>query len=506
MRFYYYKNRATNRCSTNVFFAAFSSACLLGGCFAPSDRLEFPSAPVEIHDNSRSYDVDANGLVDFLIGYSLQGRIETLHYDDDEDGTYDRVYRLDDYAADRVPHLIILLDSIPFNSIASYYEEGGLRVFAPPQKVIPPFPTMSGVIFTDLLHSPPLPGANNRSYDRRTNAIDNRIVKRAFGDKNPWEMRLHYRTNYWENGWTFLQPKAWYSAELKRVKTALDESPDRITLAYVASTAGLLSRYGRDGLDEIFTQLETLCLQLLYERRGAIVISILSDHGHNLQPAQRISLDDTLKAAGFRISNRIQHNHDIVYDMDGLVNYLGIHTRKAAAVADAVVVRKEVELVMYQQGREIIIRDENGYATVAARNGRSRYKVETSDVFDYKPHLAQFESSGLIDEDGFVADDDWFIATVNHRWPDAPRRVWRAFHGLTVNPPQVMLTFRDGYCTGLSSLDMFIDMASTHGGLDQDDSAAFVMTMTERVNKPLRSENVMLTIEPLYDPNNKPNE
>ena len=161
---------------------------------------------------------------------------------------------------------------------------------------------------------------------------------------------------------------------------------------------------------------------------------------------------------------------------------------------------------MYQQGREIIILDENGYATVTARNGRSRYKAETSDVLDYQPHLAQFESSGLIDEDGFVADDDWFMATVNHRWPDAPRRVWRAFHGLTVNAPQVMLTFRDGYCTGLSSSDMFIDMASTHGGLDQDDSAAFVMTMTDRVNKPLRIENVMLTIEPLYDPNNKPNE
>jgi hypothetical protein len=47
-------------------------------------------------------------------------------------------------------------------------------------------------------------------------------------------------------------------------------------------------------------------------------------------------------------------------------------------------------------------------------------------------------------------------------------------------------------------------MASTHGGLDQQDSAAFVMSMTGRVSGPLRTGDVMRTIEPRYDSSHLP--
>jgi len=483
---------------------AWAAVVASGGCFAPAKRLAFPPAPAALAGDRRLYDVDGDGRIDFALDCGPSGRIERLLYDDDEDGTFDRSFRLDAYEPDRLPHLIILLDSIPFETVASFYERGGLGAFDPPQKVIPPFPTMSGVIFSELLRAPPMPAANNRAYDPRTNAVENGIVRRAVGRGNAWESRLHYRTNYWENGWSFLQPRSWYAAELPRIKAALDESPDRITLAYVASTAGMLSRHGRDGLEEILVQLETLCLELLYERRGALAITVISDHGHNLRPAQRISLDDSLIAAGFRIASRIRDGRDVVYDMDGLVNYLGMHTRDAAGVADALAGRPELELVMYQQGDEVVIRDAEGLATVAARHGRSRYRPVTADVLDYAPLLERFESAGLVDADGFVADDDWFEATVDHRWPDVPRRVWWAFHGLTVNVPQAMVTFRDGYCTGLDSMDLFIDMASTHGGLDQDDSATFVMTTTGRARRPMRTEDVLRIVEPRYDPNARP--
>jgi len=39
-------------------------------------------------------------------------------------------------------------------------------------------------------------------------------------------------------------------------------------------------------------------------------------------------------------------------------------------------------------------------------------------------------------------------------------------------------------------------MASTHGGLNQVNSAAFVMSMTHRMNSPKRTGEVLQTLEP----------
>ena len=61
-----------------------------------------------------------------------------------------------------------------------------------------------------------------------------------------------------------------------------------------------------------------------------------------------------------------------------------------------------------------------------------------------------------------------------------------------------MLTLKDGFCSGEVALPHFITMRSTHGGLNQINSATFLMTMTGRSAKPLRSKDIMPTIEPGY--------
>lgn len=487
---------------SSVFFALLAQ--MLCAC-APADRITFPSVPIRSDATGLYFDSNGAGGADFALLRSQEdGQVTLLGYDDDEDGEFDRLYRLSDYDNDTVPHLIIMLDSIPFNTILDYHARGGLAMFPPPVKVIPPFPSMSGVIFTQLLGGPPLSGMINRHYDRRKGSMRNRIVERATGDLNPWQTRLHYRPKYWENGLMFLRPRSWYPVELFRVRAALDESPDRITIAYVASTSGHLSRHGDRGMDEVLAQLDSLCLQLLHERNGALKISILSDHGHNLVPATRTGFEDDLRDAGFRVRDRIEDERDVVCEIDGLVSYVGIHTKRPAEVADVLLRRSEIELVTYLSGERVIVRDGEGTAAIAHRAGAFRYVPMDHDVLGYEQVLQTLRSEGLVDEEGFVSDRTWFDATVDHEWPDAPRRLWDAFHGLAVNTPDLMLTYRDGYCTGLGFLDMFIDMASTHGGLDQQESAAFVMSMTGRARTPLRMSEVMETIEPDYDPSHQP--
>src|SRR5690606_28601101 len=103
----------------------------------------------------------------------------------------------------------------------------------------------------------------------------------------------------------------------------------------IASAAAMLSKHGVEGLDEVLDGLEQLSLQLLHERQGAVRISMLSDHGHSLVPVQRIDLEPARESAGFTPAKRIDSDADIVIDHDGLVNYTGLHTRRPAAAADA---------------------------------------------------------------------------------------------------------------------------------------------------------------------------
>ena len=63
-----------------------------------------------------------------------------------------------------------------------------------------------------------------------------------------------------------------------------------------------------------------------------------------------------------------------------------------------------------------------------------------------------------------------------------------------------MITTRDGYCAGRRDFEGFIKMASTHGSLNQVNSATFIMSMTGRVTKPLRSREVLSVIEPGFVP------
>jgi len=484
-------------------FAATVPMLILSGCLAPGARLTFPKPAgeyVAAANGERAYDVNCNGRIDYRLTTGESGRLDQLEYDDDEDGAPDRVYRLGDYSPESVPHLVILFDSIPFAPVAARCEAQSWTWFDTPQKVIAPFPTMSAVIFSRMLGAPPQAGAINQYYDRAKGQRIDRLFERSTGDTNPWERRLHYRMKYWQNGMAFLDPRPWFGAELAAAKAAFDASPDRVTIVYFASTACMLSKYGEHGLEACLDGLDQLSMQVLYERRGAVKISAVADHGHTLCPGTRIDLAAMMRAAGFHPADRLQGPDDLVIEQDGLVNYAGIHTARAADVAASLAAHHEIELAMYMQAERVIVRDAWGHAAVERRGEQYRYVPIDHDVLEYQPVVAALRAAGKADEEGWASADDWFSETVDHRWPDAPTRAWNAFHGVIVNTPDVMIVTRRGYYTGLSSMDWFIDMASTHGGFDQDDSATFLLTMTGRARGPMRTELVIPTIEPSYDP------
>jgi hypothetical protein len=470
---------------------------LLFGC-APTGRLTFPSQPFSKNGGYSWYDVRHTGHPEFATLANADGVIDTLCYDDDGDGRPDRIYHLSDYSNQSVPHLIVLLDSIPFQAVADRYAAGEFRFFPPPQKVIPPFPSLTEVCYTELMHAPPLPAMIDQYYDPAAGDMRNGIWSRINGYEEPWERRLEYHARFWEGGLAYLRPRPWYAGEMERVRRALDDSPHRVTLVYVTSASGMLCRYGQSGLDQVLEQAQQLCLQLLYERRGAIKITLMADHGHNLVASRNVRLDQVLKRAELHPGSRLIDSMDVVVEMNGLVTYAGVFTSQPGRVVDVLLKRPEIAWCVYMEGDRVMVRDADGAALIECRLGMLRYAPVTHDVLGYGPVIERLKSDGKMSAEGFASDDDWFHATLDHLYPDGPRRLWNSLHGQVVHPPQVLMTLRDGYCAGQPSLERFITMASTHGSLNQANSATFVMSMTGRIRGPLRTRDVLEQLEPRY--------
>jgi hypothetical protein len=189
---------------------------------------------------------------------------------------------------------------------------------------------------------------------------------------------------------------------------------------------------------------------------------------------------EALGKAGFHVTGKIEDpERDVVPEIDGLVTYFGVHTKRPEAVARALLAHDEVQFAMYVEGEAVVLRGRRGAARIERRDARYRYSPEV-DLLGYG------EIAGR-----WMTGEEWMEATARGEWPDAPRRIWEAFHALVVNPADVMCTLHDGHCAGSPSMEKWIDMQSTHGGLNRINSDAVALSMVRPLPAPLRSREVL---------------
>ena len=389
---------------------------------------------------------------------------------------------------------------MPFQCVADRYAAGQFRWFDPPSKVIAPFPSLTEICFTELLHAAPMPAMIDQYYDTKNHEIHNGLLKRAAGFEYPWERYLNYRAPFVDEPFAYLNPVPWYHAELELSRRAVDACPDRTSIVYLTTASGTICRDGLQGVNEVLDGAARLCLQLLYERRGAIKISMMADHGHNLMLSQNIDVEELLRKSGFHPTERMSRPEDVVIEMNGLVTYAAVRTVQPIGVATALLKDPAINMAMYMQGDDVIVRDAGGQAAIEYRDGKFRYKQISRDVLGYAQVLRNLAAAGKLDADGYATRADWFAATKDVEYPDGPARLWDAFHREVINPPDVMFTTRNGYSAGLSSFARLVTMKSTHGSLDQINSATFIMTMNGGELPTLQTKDVMHAIEPSYVP------
>lgn len=449
---------------------------LLVGLAAIVGCTSYPQGPPRLIAEAVRAWPDYPGYLQYL---DPAGRVIALAYDDDRDGEPEVRIDLPD---DRGPHYLILLDGIPYRLVRQLYDQGHFRLFHRPTKLLSCFPSMTDLAFCRMFGIDGPKGYQALWYDRKRR-------KRSHGkwnyltEKNaPWQKHIDYRAPMILDAIGYVTPGFLFRRERDGLDRLFKFKRGRTgtVIGYSVGTATIGTRKGEKGLVKCLKRIDALCEKLIYQHRGRCLITIAADHGHNLTASKYFQVSNALKQAGFKPSKRLKKPRDVVCIEFGLVTYSAIYTDQPEKVADALLERDPIELAIYPErpdGGWIVVRDRTGTARIGKTQRGYVYRIEKGDPLKLKPVIDRLTQSGKVTPAGEIDDRSLFVATVDHEFPDPLARIYRAFNGLAELPADIIVTLKDGWFCGAKDLARSVSVASTHGSLNQANSATFVMSM-----------------------------
>jgi len=473
----------------------------LVGCAGPAPKL-FPVTPQTVRDLpdgrvERLYDLDGDTKADAGEVLPRTGMIE--HLERDRNGVFDTDITPPAMATEKLPHLVVILDSVPFELVRDLWRQGRFRLFHPPARIISPFPVMSDLCIADFFGVTPCNSVESQFYNGHT--LNSGFASYARETNSQWLKKVDYHLGFEVHTVGYLHPYEWFNHELRRIQEHVLETSHPRFVAYAVGTSALGAQFGRQGHLAGLIEVDRLCQQLIHKLNGRIHITLLSDHGHDFATSQRIDLRDALGRCGYRVGRTLTAPGDVVIPEFGIVSCAGIHTKEPDSVARDVVNVEGVDLAAFQdESDRIVVRTRGGLARISRRGGRYRYEVVTGDPLRLKPILAELAKRGVIDDDGFVSDDDLFTATSDHIYPDPIHRLWRAFHDMTRHTPDVLLSIKRGYHVGSAFISKVIKVKAVHGNLLANSSSGFVMSTAGSLPSPIRMQNVRAALRALRVP------
>lgn len=463
------------------------------GCADPAPEM-MPAAPIRVDRaingaEERAYDSKGDGKADYFERLGQNGRVVLLRFDLDGDEKIDlevdpTVAQLDSSSSpDR--QLLVILDSIPYGMVHDLYEQGRFRLFYPPSRTIPPFPVMTDLALAEFFGTSPSPGVEAQFSDqaRLTDGFSTYTHERNAN----WLPKVDYHMPFLVHSVAYLWPYTWFDHEMGNIQRMFFKGNSRLLIGYSVSPSCLGSFYGGNGHLGGLIRLDRFCQKVMQHFRGRVQITLMSDHGHKMVRSRRIPLRDILRNMGYHVVRSVRGPQDVAVPEFGMVNCASVYTHSASSVARDIVGVEGVDQTAYLADTgEVVVSSPNGRARITSDANGYRYDCEYGDPLEMLPVIEGLRAKGAVDPNGFVDDRALFEATVDHTYPDAIHRLWRSFHGLVENQPDVLVSVKDGWHCGSSTLAIFLQMAATHGNLRHDSSGGFVMSTLGRVPPVLR--------------------
>lgn len=403
-----------------------------------------------------------------------------------------------------VPHIVIALDGVPFQVVEAMWREGHFRLFPAPTRTVATYPSMTDLCYNEVLHTSPSPGFQAKYYDCKKNHIVGGMGNYLSAENSPWEARLDYRISAWRNAYAYTHPWKLFHDELAGMKRVFDEASGPVTkIGYSLGTAGIGTRFGEKGMREYLEVIERFAQQITYQRRGHVSITLTADHGHNMQPGKRVSFKKYLQERGWRIRDSVINDNDVATAEYGLVTYAAFNTCKPEKLAADLMGHEAVDLVTYSEGDAVMVIRGTEKARITAgprkdANGRPtacRYEPLSGDPLHYGPVIAKLKAAGKVSADGFVDHDACFLETLEHEYPDAPWRIWTAFHYLVSHPANVIASLKDPWFNGSAFFNFMVTVSSTHGSLNRGNSVNFVLSNRKKLPAAIQQTEILGALE-----------
>lgn len=395
--------------------------------------------------------------------------------------------------------VVLMLDGVPYPVMDSLVRAGHFRGFAPPARMVSPFPSLTGVAFRDIWREPLSPGYEDLYFDPERNELRGGALDHFFGgDAEPgFHRHVEVAGRSLVTSMAYLLPARFAKRELAELRNGIlaRAETDSAIVAYLVSTDAIAHRGGREPLVEALLGVEAM-VDELRGRYPGVRIDLLSDHGNDLVPTRPVELLAALKVAGFHPSGHLRRPDDVVVPRFGLVGSVAVYADPASAprLAASLAGLEGVDLVMHEDdaGR-IHVAGPAGRAVIEADAAlaRFRYAPESGDPLGLAPALARLRADGALDASGFAADSTWLRESEGTPYLDGLRRIVLGLRGAVRNPAAVLVSLAPGYHFGSAAATRLVQVTGTHGSLRTTSSSAFYTSTATAPPALLRSDELL---------------
>jgi hypothetical protein len=391
--------------------------------------------------------------------------------------------------------LVLIVDGVPFTALARVRAEGRFRAFKEPARMIATFPSLTNLSIIEILGAPDSPGYEDHYYDRELNRLVGGIPDRLRGAKfigGSFRRQFDYHAPALKGALAYIVPPyggEWTAnADLEGFVRAFRASRGSSFLGYIGETDPLAHLAGEAPLEEFLRSLDTALDRLIRDSGGELEIDICSDHGNLFSNFRHVRLNESIEGHGFVIEKSLSAARGVVLPRYGMIGCAMLFTAPELrqSLAEACMTAEGVDFAAYQDGDAIEVVATRGRARLTRDGNRFRYEAQSGDPLLLLPVVDQMRASSQVDGDGFICEDDWFSATLNHRYVDPLRRLFDGFTAHVQSRADVIASLENGWYVGSPFLDKFATMRATHGSLMAGETEGFAMSTRRSVGTAVR--------------------
>jgi hypothetical protein len=396
--------------------------------------------------------------------------------------------------------LVIVLDGVPYQTVAELRAEGRFRRFKNPARMISMFPSLTNVAMIEILQAADSPGYEDHYYDREQNRLLGAIQDRLNGGKfirGSFRSTFDYHAPAFKGSLAYLAPPVGaitvahldISAFRKSFREFCAKSDSPLFVAYIGETDSLAHLGGRKPLKALLRSLDRAIEELISESGGRLEVEMFSDHGNNYAEYTEVKLNDAIDSAGFRTEKTLKDANSVVLPKYGLVGASTLFTypENSARLAEVCAKTRGVDFAAYQSGEDVIeLTGSRGRARVSRAGDRFKYEDVVGDPLGLVPIVAEMKARGATDAGGFASREDWWHATMSHRYVDPLRRLFDGFDKYVRNRADVIVSYEDGYMLGSPFMSLFAEMVATHGNLRRGETEGFAISTRQDLGEAVR--------------------